>query len=248
MNEETAAQHLLDSVTRRATSVAVAISTAFGEPWSLNPSTGVKAVFGLWANRSVRHLTAIVVLARIESLALLAEVHYRQILEIHLQVRYFALASALERERFAQKISAWGCVEWLRKMEPFKEHDFAKAGWREMNDQLSRYDPNIVNEVKVALSRRYYWFGRSFSGLARVVSKGAEDLEGAYHLSSTQLHGTWDLTLGASNPRPGRLDFREWPDKATLFGWAADIVDRGTQLCLRTWNEVARATGATEVK
>ena len=55
------------------------------------------------------------------------------------------------------------------------------------------------------------------------------------------------MTLGVTNPKPGVLEFREYPDEATLHEWAAESVDRGTELCVRIWNEIASATGAPQV-
>jgi hypothetical protein len=247
MDQETDARKLLNAAISQAADATDAIATAFREPWKLDPSEGVRAVFGVWINKSIRHLVAISTLTGIEGLGLIAEVHCRQLLEIFLQARYMAATSPQERERLAEKISAWGCVEWLVKMEPLKDQAFATAGWTEMTTQLTKYDPALVLQVKSEQAQHYYWFGPSFSKLARHVSRKGEDLVALYHLSSTQLHGAWDITLGVSNPKQGVLDFREWPDRATLYRWAADVVDRGKYFTTQTWNEIASATGAPHV-
>lgn len=243
--EETKAPQLLEATISRASDAVRKISDAYNQPWSNNPGTGVRAAFGIWITRAARHLAALTALAKMGDLAIVAEVHYRQMLEILLQVRYLAKADANDRERLAQKISAWGCVEWLEKMEPFKNREFAMQGYKEVSEQLAKYDAELVNEIRNEISRRiWYWFGRSFSQLADNVSKEGEDLNRVYHITSAQLHGSWDMTLRVTNPKPGVLEFREYPDEATLYEWAAESVDRGTQLYARIWNEIANATGA----
>lgn len=232
----------------RASEAIARVAYSFAQPWRKSPGTGARAVFGLWANKLIRHLAAVTVLSQGGGLSQIAEVHYRQMIEILIQVRKFASAAPEERERLAQRISAFGSLEFIEKLEQFKDTDFGRQGYGEAVDQLGKYDDRIVKRAKRDRERRrWYWFGRSFSSLAREVGRKGEDLEKLYHLTSAQTHGVWDVTFGVSSPEPGVLLFGESPDAATSARWAAELVDRATQQTLVIWNEIAEATGAPRV-
>ena len=239
---------LLEQGLERAYQIISQVSEAFQETWELNPGTGIRALLGSWNIRAVRHLLAIITLADERDLALVANVHYRQMFEIMLQIRYFLSASIDEQEALAEKISAWGCLDWLEKMKSLKDHDLINRGYQQMMEQLETYNPKLVVQIREERSKNWNWFGMSFSKLAHQVSKDGEDLKSAYHIISADLHGSWEVTLNVANPQPGVLDFRGYPDKATLYYWAAEVVDRASQLYLQTWNEVARSVGAPQVQ
>jgi hypothetical protein len=132
-------------------------------------------------------------------------------------------------------------------MEQFKGTDFGRQGFQEAMEQFAKYDDQIVKRAKRDRERRrWYWFGRSFSGLAREVTQEGEDLEKLYHLASAQAHGVWDVTFGVSIPEPGVLLFGESPDAITSLRWATELVDRATRQSLLIWNEIAEATGRRE--
>lgn len=229
-------------------SIMKKVANAFRGEWALNPGTGTRAALGKWVVTAKRHLVAITVLAVEHDLSTVAHVHQRQIFEIMLQVRQFAQTDQSEHERLAQKISASGCLEFLDKLEPVKTHPEVRAGYQTMTDQLSRYDPQLVAAIKAERSKqRFNWFATSFSDLARRVSRPGEDLASAYRIISGELHGVWDLTIGVVNPAPGNLDFRGYPDLATLYRWAADLVDEATLRYVQVWNEVAVLVGSEVV-
>lgn len=238
----------LESAIDQASKAIASVAYSFGQSWGKNPETGTRAVFGLWANKLIRHLAAVTLLSQGGDLSQIAEVHYRQMIEIWLQVRKFADAEPEERERIAQRISAFGSLEFVEKLEQFKDSDFGRQGYQEAMDQLGKYDDQIVKRAsRDRERRRWYWFGRSFSGLARDVARDGEDLEKLYHLTSAQAHGVWDVTFGVSSPEPGVLLFGESPDATTSFRWATELVDRATQQTILIWNEIADATGAPRV-
>jgi hypothetical protein len=124
------------------------VSGSFRQPWTQNPGTGARAALGKWLTTSVRHLAAITVLAEEHDLSTVAEVHYRQMLEISLQVRRFVTATASEQEELAERISAWGCLDFLEKLEPAKELALASKGYQEMTVQLSKYDPGLIARIR----------------------------------------------------------------------------------------------------
>jgi hypothetical protein len=117
-----------------------------------------------------------------------------------------------------------------------------------MREQLSKYDPELVSLIRIERKKNMHWFMTTFTKLARLVSRKGEDLASAYRIISGDLHGVWDLTLGVAQPKPGILDLRGYPDKATMYIWAADMVDLATQLYARVWNEIARSVGAPQVE
>jgi hypothetical protein len=245
--EERQASAELDTALDRARSAIANIAYSFDQPWQQNPGTGTRAVLGLWANKLIRHLAGVGRLSQGGDLSQIAEVHYRQMIEIWLQVRKFARAAPDERERLAQRISVFGSLEFLEKMEQFKGTDFGRQGFQEAMEQFAKYDDQIVKRAKRDRERRrWYWFGRSFSGLAREVTQEGEDLEKLYHLASAQAHGVWDVTFGVSIPEPGVLLFGESPDAITSLRWATELVDRATRQSLLIWNEIAEATGRRE--
>ncbi len=106
----------------------------------------------------------------------------------------------------------------------------------------------MIEEIeKDRLRRKYNWFKQSFSKLASDVSKDGEDLQGTYQLISANLHGVWGLTFGVSNPEPGVLDFRGYPNKTEMYKHAADMLDQSVGLYKKIWNEVAVCVGAQQV-
>ena len=246
--EERQASAELESALGRASAAIAHIAFSFDQPWRQHPGTGTRSVLGLWANKLVRHLAAISRLSHGGDLSQIAEVHYRQMIEIWLQVRKYARAAPEERERLAQRISAFGSLEFLEKLEQFKDSNFGQQGYQEALDQLAKYDDQIVKRAKRDRERRrWYWFGRSFSRLAREVGREGEDLEKLYHLTSAQAHGVWDVTFAVSSPEPGVLLFGESPDALTSLIWATELIDRATQQSILIWNEIADATGAPRV-
>jgi hypothetical protein len=191
---------------------------------------------------------AVVTLADIVDLAKVSQVHIRQILEIQFQIRKLASFARSEQDRMAKKIALWGTLDYLDKLDGFKQVDFAKGGHEEVDAQLARFAPELVEEVRrERQTGQLYWFGRSVTQLAREVTKPPEDMGQMYRLTSAQAHGSWDLALDVASPEPGKLDFRGYQNEAQMLYWAAEHVDLGTTLHLRSWNEVAEAVGAVNV-
>jgi hypothetical protein len=225
------------------------VSDAYNQDWEENPSTVIRAVLGYWVVSALRHFVAIITLCEEHDLSMVADSHYRQILEIQLQIRYFLSGDADKWEVTAQKVSAYGCVEYLEKLESVKDHPSVVDGYYKAQEQLKKYDPHIITEIKQDRSKgKWYWFGKSFSKIAGIVSREGEDLKTLYQLQSADMHGSWGLTFGVSNPKLGSLDFRGYPDKATMYVWAADSLDLATQTFVNIWNDVATAVGAPIVK
>jgi hypothetical protein len=248
IDPEVDALELRDGVIHRSRELIGSVSQAFNEPWKANPSTGVRAALGHWIMNSVRHLAAISILCEEHDLSTVAEVHYRQILEIMLQVRYFLAFDPNERDLVAQRVSAFGCLDFLDKLENLKDNELVKSGYEKAKEQLSTYELDIVEAArKDRESRQLYWFGRTFSWLADQVSRGNEDYRGVYRITSGEIHGSWALTFGLANPAAGFLDFSGYPDKTTLYRWSAELVDRATLLYVETWNEISRAVDAPGV-
>ena len=234
---------------RARTGMVIArVGQAYHEPWKGNPSTSERAVLGHWLVRSVRHLAAIGELCRMKDLSMVASVHWRQIFELHLQVRYFLSFPQHARERLAQKIAVWGCADLLQKLEPARGHAEIEGGYIHVGEQYASYADDIRHEVEQERKdRNLYWFGRSLGELARQVSRGSEDLRKAYQLISADAHGVWALAIEVANPEPGVLDFRGYPDKATMYRWASDLLAEATRTYLATWNEIAEAVDAPAV-
>jgi hypothetical protein len=245
--EPQSAKALLSSTTKGARAIISSVSAAFSQEWKSNPGTGARAALGKWVLTLVRHLGAISILAEEHDLSTVADVHYRQMFEIQLQVRRFLATAHSEHDRLAEKISAWGCIDFLDKLEPVKDLEVVRKGYEEMSARLSLYDPALVAAIRVERKKNLHWFCTSYTQLAREVSKPGEDLASVYRITSGGLHGVWDLTLGVANPRPGFLDLRGYPDEQTMFRWAADLVDMATHLLIDTWNDVAGAVGAPSI-
>ena len=243
-------QELLKSTIATSRKIIRKVVEAFPTPWREDPNAGSRVALGKWITTSLRHLLAITVLAEEHDLSMVADIHFRQMFEIMLQVRYFVATKPSERDKLAERISAWGCLDYLEKLASIKEHDQVRKGFQEMTEQLSTYDQNLISALQVERkkSKSANWFKSSFTGLARDVSRDGEDLAATYQLISAGLHGAWDLTIGVSSPKPGELDFRGYPDIATMQRWAADLVDRATQIYVKTWNDIAIAVGAPQVE
>jgi len=248
INSESAAHDLLCVVIAKAREVIGVVSDAYREEWTNKPSTGVRAVFGHWLVKAVRHFAAITILCEERDLSVLANVHHRQIFELFLQARYYASVDQEEKEKYTEKISASGCMEYLEKLDILKDHDYIKGAYEEISEKLALYDENLVDEIKRERKKRInYWFGRSFSQLAKDVSREGEDLRSVYQIISADIHGAWDLTLDVDNPEPGVLNFRGYPDKTTMYIRAAEMLDQVTTLYMNLWNEIAESVGAQGV-
>jgi hypothetical protein len=224
------------------------VTDAFHADWNLNPGQATRAALGKWIVTATRHLTAMNLLAEEHDLWTVSHSHHRQIFEILLQVRHFTQAEPALRDRLAQRVSASGCLELLDHLEPLQDHPKVRPGYQEMTDLLSKYDQDVIEELRAQRAkRRFNWFGTSFTELARRVSIGHEDLAGAYGIISSEHHGVWDLTIGVAAPDPGVLDFRGYPDLEANYQRAADLVDEATQRYAQIWNDVARIVGAPTV-
>ncbi len=246
--DEPTAQKLLQTVINKAEEVVGVVTEAYKEEWTNNPSTLIRAVFGHWLVNAVRHFAAIIVLCEEHDLSVVANAHHRQIFELYLQVRYYASLDQESKEKYAEKISAIGCVDYLEKIGVLKDHEHIKSAHKEISDKLSKFDKNLIDEIMGEREKRsYHWFGRSFSQLAKDVSREAEDLRRVYQIISAEVHGTWDLTLDVNNPEPGLLDFRGYPNKTTLYIRAAEMLCQVTALYMNLWNEIAKSVGAQEV-
>jgi len=245
--ETKAAKKTLNSTIKGARAIIGAVSGAFTQEWKSSPGTGARAALGKWVLTSVRHLAAITILAEEHDLSTVADVHYRQMFEIQLQARHFLESPPSEHDHLAEKISAWGCMDFLEKLEPVKDLEVVRKGYEEMTTQLSLYDPTLVASITIERKKNLHWFCQSYTQLARDVSKPGENLASVYRITSGGLHGVWDLTLGVANPRPGFLDLRGYPDEQTMFRWAADLVDRASLLLIDIWNEAAVVVGAPSV-
>ena len=222
-------------------------SDAFHGEWTRNPPTSERVVLGFWIISAWRHLRAVVVLADSYDLNNVAEVHFRSILEIFLQVRYFIQTEKSKRERMAQKVSAWGCIDYLEKVEKLKGYKFAQAGYAMMNSHLANYDSELIKEIQAERKKNFYWFVSSFTTLATNVSKQGEDFAHVYKMTSAEAHGSWDVVLNVAEPEPGHLDFSGYPNRASLFVSGAESIDRTLRFFIKMWNEVAGDVGAEKV-
>ncbi|MBI5962139.1 MAG: hypothetical protein HY863_01585 [Chloroflexi bacterium] len=245
---ETQNLEFLGAVILKARDALIAVSDACKKPWTKNPSIGIRAFLGYSLVKARRHFAAVIVLCEERDLSMVAYVHHRQMFEIFLQVRYFLSFSQDKMEYLAQKISAWGCLEYLEKLESSKDRDGIKNGYDDMLEQLACFDKNIIDEIKVEKKqRKHNWFGSNFSKLATNVSTEGQDLKLAYQVISNNIHGTWGLALEVANPEPGFLDFRGYPDKSTMYKWAADLLNQVMILYINMWNEIAVTVGAPEI-
>ena len=246
---EAQARQLLEEAKSQAGELMHRFADAFRSEWTHNPATSVRAVLGFWILKAYRHLRAAISLADSYDLTKVADVHYRSMIEIQLQLRLVLQAPDAERERMAKKVSAWGCVDYLEKTEAFKQFRFGEKGHSEMLAHLSNYEPSLIQEIRRDRGKRVVnWFGMSFTRLGATVSRSAEDLATLYQMVSAQAHGSWDMVLDVVHPEPGKLDFRGYPNKAQLFLWGAELIDRVTRLQLSMWNEIAVAVGAPKVE
>lgn len=224
------------------------VSDAYSQDWKENPSTEIRAALGYWVVCATRHFAAITILCEEHDLSMVADTHYRQMLEIQLQIRFYVSLDKSIWERTAQKISAYGCIDYLEKLESIMDHPNVQHGYQEVESLLENFDKDLIDSIRSDRAKRiWYWFGKSFSNIADKVSRNGEDLKTLYQIQSADLHGSWGLTLGVSNPKPGSLDFRDYPDKATMYRWAADSLDLATQTYISIWNDVARNVGAPSV-
>lgn len=227
-----------------------AVAKSCTREWRKKTGTGEMLVLRKWLMTSVRHLYVILTLADSvdeHDLIMVGKIHHRQIFEIMLQVRYF-LKQDSEKESVAEKISAWGCVDYLEQLEQLKDHSSIK-GYGEMEAKLASYDKDLITLIKK--ERRYgkkCWFGKNFNALAANVSKNGEELPKGYKIISAEAHGTYDMTLGISHSQSGEFDFSGYSDKATLYKWAAELVEDATRCYVGIWNEVAEVVGASQIE
>ena len=248
--DEATAQKLLHAIIEKAKEVVGVVAEAYKEEWTNNPSTGVRAVFGHWLVNAVRHFGAIITLCegtlrKEHDLAIVADVHHRQIFELFIQARYYALLDEKSKEKIAKKIYAIGCIDYLEKIDILKDHEYIKDGYNEISDRLSEIDKELVDEIMDERKKKsYQWFGRSFSQLAKDVSQAGEDLRSIYQVISADVHGTWNLALDVDNPEPGHLVFRAYPNRTTLYIRSAEMLHQVTNHYLKLWNGIARSVGA----
>ena len=240
-------QQLQHSIRTARESVSL-ITASFAQPWLYNPSASVRAVLGVWARDSVRHLAATKVLAESGELVLVADCHYRQMFEIWLQVRHLLTFSGAARDEMAETVSASGCLDWLEKLKPVKDQPVVQPGYQDMLAQLALYDPKLIARLKQKrTNRQWNWFGSSYTALARGVSDHYQDLASAYQIISAGTHGSWAVTLGVAQPGPGKLDFKDYIDDDTLDLRASQAVDLTAKLGVAIWNDIAQGVGAPVV-
>lgn len=246
--DENRALALLNEVIEKANEVIHVIGDAFRGDWTKDPTTAVRAVFGHWLVNAFRHFRATIILCKEFGLSSVADVHSRQIFEIFLQVRYYASFTENEKENIAEKISAIGCIDVLDKLSILQDHEGVSKGYKEISERLGGYSKNILKEIYDERRKgKYNWFGRSFSQLARDVSRSGEDLSRKYKLLSGDAHGTWDLALDVSFPSPGQINFRGYPDDTTYYIRTIDTLIEVMEQYMKVWNEIADSVGATKV-
>jgi hypothetical protein len=239
---------LLQKTIVKSREVISNIVDAYNGEWTKNPSTNIRIVFGHWFVKAMRFLATITVLCEVRDLSVNANIFHRQIFELYLQTRFYAQLSDTEKEEYSIKIEIFGCLEYLEKMESIKENEYIRNAFKEVSDYLASFDDDLVIKYKDERDqRRNFWFGRSFSQLANELSQEGEDLRRIYQITSSDLHGVWDLILDVKNPAPGLLDFRGYPDKNTLFIRGVETLDQTTLLLIEMWNEVAKSVGAEQV-
>jgi hypothetical protein len=246
--DEASSYRLLGEVLDKAKEVISVVTEAYKEEWTKNPSTSVRAVLGHWLVSAFRHFRAIITLCEEQDLSMVADVHYRQIFELYLQVRYFTSLDDEIKEKCAEKISTIGCMDFLDKLSALKDHEQIKAAYVEVSEKLEKHDKEIVEEIIAERKKgKYTWFGSSYAKLAQTVSQPGEDLKSVYQIISSDVHGSWNLALDVRNPKPGHLDFRGYPDNATLYLRAAETVHQVTGRYMFLWNEIAESVGAQKV-
>lgn len=246
--DESTSKQVLEAIIEKAKEVVGVVTEAYKEEWTKHPSKGVRAVFGHWLVNAVRHFAATISLCEEHDLSVVADVHYRQIFEIYLQTRYYASLDQELQEKYAKKIYAVGCVDYLEKISVRKDHENIIDAYKEVSNKLSRFDKELVDEImKERKKRSYNWFGKTFSQLAKDVSREGEDLKSIYQIISADVHGTWNLAIDVDNPEPALLDFRGYPDETTLYIRSAETLYQVTNLYIKLWNVIAKSVGAQEV-
>ncbi len=245
--DDITANKLLGAVINNAKVIFKAVLEANKEEWSKNPSMSVRAVLGQWLITAARHFEAAIILCAENDLYIVADVHLRQIFELYLQVRYFVSLNDVEMEKAVDRIYVIGCVEYIEKLKPLKDHEYIKDGYRNMCEKVSHFDKALVDIIYEERKKSKNWFGMTFSKLAQTFNRPGEDLLGIYQITSTDVHGSWDLPLGVQNPEPGILDFRGYKDKTTMYVQAAERLFTTTGYYMNLWNEIAKTVGAEEV-
>jgi len=222
------------------------------EDWKNKLSPEEYVVFLYWANKATNHLLAVIALCEADmredliaskyELVPIANIHYRQMVELFLQVKYLAKIEKNERPHFAEKAVAFGVVEYLRKMEIFRDDEFAQKGISEMEERLKYFSPEIIQEIQD--EKRFYWFGKSFSQLASEVSTTDNDFKALYGLVSAHAHGIWDIILGVSNPQDSVLRISQYQNKNQKADFGRLLIEEATIMFRQTWNAIAVAVGA----
>lgn len=240
-------------IVEKAKEVVGVVTGAYKDEWTKHPSKGVRIVFGHWLVNAVRHFHATIllcegVLQKEHDLSVVVDVHYRQIFEIYLQARYYASLDQGLQEKYAKKIYAAGCVDYLEKISVRKDDENMADAYTEVSNKLSGFDKELVDEImKERKKGSFNWFGKAFSQLAKDVSREGEDLRSIYQIISAEVHGTWNLALDVDNPEPDLLVFRGYPDETTLYIRSAEILYQVTNYYMRLWNVIAKSVGAQEV-
>jgi hypothetical protein len=105
--DEASAQKLLEVTLEKAKEVIGVVTDAYKEEWTTEPSTGVRAVFGHWLVSAKRHFSATIRLCEEPDLSVVADVHYRQIFELFIQIRYYAFLDLATKERYVMDPKNW---------------------------------------------------------------------------------------------------------------------------------------------
>ncbi len=245
---ENSAHILLNAIIDKAREIFSIISSVYRENWANNPPNYVRKALGCWMVNASRHFCASIILSENYDLSLMANVHYRQIFEDFLQIRFYTSQNDEDKEKLTNRIAAIGFIEWLEKMNPLKTEDFLSETYEKISKKLDHFDKLELDQIeKDRKKRNYYWFGCSFSELAKRVSKPNEDLRSVYKMISADIHGAYSLSLDVYQPEPDKLDFRGYPNKTTLYLRAAEMLDQITSLYMNLWNEIAIVVGAEMV-
>lgn len=245
-NEESAHKLLL-TVINNAKIVYEIIAGAYKAEWTNNPSVGVRTVLGLWLVTAARHFEAAIVLCMQGDLYIVSDVHLRQIIELYLQARYFASLEKLQMEKEADNIYVIACIEYLEKLQMLKDHESIKDEYRKILDKVSQYDKVIIEKIYKDRKKSKNWFGMTYSNLAQYFSEPGENLVGIYKVTSTDVHGSWDILFGVRSPEPGIIEFRSYKDKTTKDLQAAERLFTTTGYYINAWNQIAKVIGAEEV-
>ncbi|HCK65281.1 MAG TPA: hypothetical protein DHW49_03370 [Anaerolineae bacterium] len=245
--DESTAQNLFKIVIEKAKEVRGIVTEAYKEEWKNDPSTNIRIVFVHWLAKAVRHFSAAITLCEKNDLSVINDVHHRQIFELFIQIRYFASLNQEEKDKCSKKIYAIGCIDLLEKLSIKKDHPNINGTFKKISDIVSSLDQDLINEIKSRRKKNTYnWFGKTFSQLAKDVSREGEDLRTIYQTISADVHGTWDIVLNVRSSSE-HIDFRGYPDMKTLYLRSAENLYQITNQYMELWNEIAKSVGAQEV-